>query len=283
MALKLGSTGIGSLYLGSTKISEAYLGSVKVFGSAPALPPYTIRLKFTQGVTPTFSNGTAVQVSTSPNIWDLTYNNTSWYRILFSQTNLLEVIDANTTGVADMEGMFSNCTALTTVPLFDTSSVTTMINMFSDCTSLTTVPLFNTSSVTTMRDMLNGCTALTTVPLFDTSSVTEMARMFFLCTSLTTVPLFDTSSVTNMAFMFNGCKALTTVPLFDTSSVTEMGYMFSGCKNVQSGALALYQQASTQANPPSIYYACFLNCGSLTVTGAQELAQIPSSWGGTGA
>lgn len=58
-------------------------------------------------------------------------------------------------------------------------------------------------------------------------------------------------------------------------------YTFGQCINVESGALALYQQMSTQATPPSITSHCFTNCSSQTVTGAQELAQIPTSWGGT--
>jgi surface protein len=91
----------------------------------------------------------------------------------------------------------------------------------------------------------------------------------------------NTSSCTRMRYMFAYCSSLTTVPLFDTSSCTDMSYMFKSCTNVQSGALALYQQASTQATPPSNYSGCFESCGSNTVTGRAELAQIPTSWGGT--
>lgn len=57
MSIKLGNTSIGSLYLGSTKVSAAYLGNVKVYEAAPVLPPYTMRLKFTEGVTPAFGSG----------------------------------------------------------------------------------------------------------------------------------------------------------------------------------------------------------------------------------
>ena len=83
--------------------------------------------------------------------------------------------------------------------------------------------------------------------------------------------------------MFRNCHSLTAVPLFDTSKVTNMQSMFNECINVQSGALALYQQASTQANPPLLHNSTFYNCGSNTQSGAAELSQIPSSWGGTGA
>jgi surface protein len=78
--------------------------------------------------------------------------------------------------------------------------------------------------------------------------------------------------------MFQYCTSLTSIPLFNTSSVTNMSSMFDGCTNVQSGALALYQQASTQTTPPSTHDQTFQNCGSSTTTGAAELAQIPSDW-----
>jgi surface protein len=121
----------------------------------------------------------------------------------------------------------------------------------------------------------------------NTTGITNMYNMFGnesgFTVPLTSVALFDTSSVTNMSGMFAGCSSLTSVPLFDTSSVTDMSWMLNYCANVQSGALALYQQASSQSNPPASHDGAFTNCGSNTVTGAAELAQIPSSWGGTGA
>lgn len=195
----------------------------------PVLPPYTLRLKFTEGVTPTFSKGTGVQVSSSPNIWDLTYENINWGGLLSNQSDLLEVLGANTSNVTQMGTMFYLCTSLTSVSLFDTSNVTNMNSTFSNCTSLITVPLF------------------------------------------------DTSNVTDMWGMFLRCSSLTAVPLFNTSNVTDMRSVFRECRNVQTGALALYQQASTQANIPS-HSLTFNKCGSNTQTGAAELAQIPSDW-----
>mgnify|MGYP003488503029 CR=1 FL=1 len=59
MSISLGSTNFGSLYLGSTQVAEAYLGSVKVYGPAQPpleLPPYTMRLRYDQGVTPTYDS-----------------------------------------------------------------------------------------------------------------------------------------------------------------------------------------------------------------------------------
>ena len=112
----------------------------------------------------------------------------------------------------------------------------------------------------------------------NTTGVTNMNHMFYACYRLTTVSLFDTSSVQNMLGMFKECKALTSVPLFNTYSVTQISYMFDGCYNVETGALALYRRASTQANPPSSHIKTFNGCGVNTTTGAAELAQIPEDW-----
>jgi len=157
-------------------------------------------------------------------------------------------------------------------------SGTSFADFLRGSSNITEVLGANTEGITNMNFMFMYCNELTTVALFDTSSVTSMICMFLGCTSLTSVPLFDTSSVTSMNSMFSNSTSLTTVPLFDTSSVTNMQSMFNGCINVESGALALYQQASTQANPPSNHTSTFKDCGSNTVTGAAELAQIPSDW-----
>ena len=234
MPLYFGSNKAGSLYLGSTKIGAAYLGSVKVYGpSQPVLPANTIRCKFTSGYTPTFGDSQTL-VDSTDNIWDIYKSGPDWSALFDSNTQLEEVIAANTTGVTRMSTMFYLCTHLASVPLFDTSSVVTMSTMFANCTNLVSVPLF------------------------------------------------DTSSVVSMSGMFSGCTSLVSVPLFVTSRVTDMNDMFNRCYAVESGALALYNQASSQANPPTSHRGTFKDCGRDTVTGAAELAQIPASWGGTG-
>lgn len=130
---------------------------------------------------------------------------------------------------------------------------------------------------------LLASSALVEVLGANATGVTSTSSAFVACRYLTTLPLFDTSSVTNMGAMCQACQSLTSIPLFDTSSVTAIDYAFMGCNAVESGALALYQQLSTQATPPSYHNNTFSDCGSNTVTGAAELAQIPSEWGGTGA
>ena len=262
MSLSLGNTTIGSIYLGSTKIGAAYLGNVKLYQSGDpynplGLPAYTIRCEFTEGVTPTFAYGTGVQVSASPNVWDLTYVNTSWNRLLRNQTDLLSVLGANSTGVTAFEYTFGGCSAMTDVALFDTTAVTTTKGMF------------------------NGCNHVTNIPLYDLSNDTKMTEMFKSCNALTSLPLFNTHNVTHMDSMCEGCYNLVSLPLFDTTSVYNVTRAFYSCRHVESGALALYNQMSSQTTPPTYYPDCFYWCGKQSTTGAAELAQIPTSWGGT--
>jgi len=273
----------------------------------PNFPSKFLKLRYNDGIDPrTASNvvGSFVQLSSSPNIWLWIYNNTSWsyaFRSKNYSSELLEVMDGNATGVTNMRYMFSSdaltavsiantssctnmrcmfqsCTSLSSISLLDTSRVTYMSWMFQGCSALTSVPLLNTSNVTDMYCMFRDCTSLITVPLFDTSSVTDMGEMFYGCSALTSVPVFDTSLCENMNAMFVNCSSLTTVPLLNTSSCTDMAYIFANCYKVKSGALALYQQASTQTTPPTYHNQAFLFCGRDTTTGAAELAQIPFGW-----
>jgi surface protein len=45
--------------------------------------------------------------------------------------------------------MFSNCTNIQTIPLFNTSNVTSMFNIFQSCQSLNSIPALSTASITT--------------------------------------------------------------------------------------------------------------------------------------
>lgn len=150
----------------------------------------------------------------------------------------------DTTQVTNMSHMFSNCSSLVTLNLyeFDTSNVTDMSSMFEGCNSLGTIEIgkmhmskFDTSKVTNMRSMFSGCSSLIAIDLsnFDTSKVTNMNSMFSGCKTIKNLDVwyFDTAQVLDMGSMFYGCEALTTVSVcyFDTSKVTRMSKMFYWC------------------------------------------------------
>lgn len=240
MSIYIGNNKYKEISLGSNKISEVYLGSIKVYQVA------------SPGPTPPVLPANTVRVRTS-------------------------------NGNPPIKDRYTSYETATLVPgttdVYDVYKSGTDIRRFlRGSTNVVEILGANTTGITDMQYMFYGCSSLTSISLFDTSSVTNMTFMFSGCSSLTSAPLFDTSSVTNMSSMFNDCSSLTFIPLFNTSSVTNIGYMFQRCTNVESGALALYQQASTQTKPPTSHTATFRNCGSNTTTGAAELAQIPSNW-----
>ena len=187
-------------------------GDVTVGGSFSYVDPYnplglpnrTMRLKFNDGVTPSISGATLTRVSTSPNVWDMYYNNSNWNAML-EQKGVIEVLGANMSTVTQFKWLFKN----------------------------------------------NN----------------NMVR----------IALFDTGSATSLNSMIFGCSSLESIPLFPTQSCSDVDYFAGSCSSVQSGARALYQQLSTQSVSPS-HTGTFTNCGVNTVTGAAELAQIPSDW-----
>ena len=201
---------------------------------------------------------------------------------MFSGSGITSASLSNTGGVTSFDYAFGNCDDLVSVNLFDTSAATTTHGMFSGCASLTTVPQFDISHSTDVHNMFRNCTQLTSVPLLDTSSATRFDYMFYNCSALTAIPLIDTSNAVNMIYMCSYCTSITEVPLLDTSSVNNVAGMFENCVNVETGALDLYNQLSSQSVPPQYHSYCFKDCGSNTTSGAAELSQIPSSWGGTG-
>lgn len=146
-----------------------------------------------------------------------TFNSSKYNFDIFSKS-LTELIldDVITSGVTDMQNMFSGLSGLTSlnVTSFDTSNVTSMRWMFGHCNGLTelNVGYFDTSNVTDMYSMFNGCKSLTSLDLgaFNTRQLTDITAMFRDCSSLTelTMSNFDTTNVTATTNAFMGCKAL---------------------------------------------------------------------------
>lgn len=204
---------------------------------------------------------------------------TSFDSFLRGCSRLSSIPAFDTSSAIDMEYMCSGCISLNTISLFETNKVENMSYMFSGCIALSSVPAMDTRSLTQANHMFDGCSSLSSIYLMNLQSVVYASGMFKNCISLTTVPLFDLRHVVDAGEMFSR-SGLTTLPLFRTYNMDNVGYMFNSCTNVESGALALYQQMSSQAIPPTYHQNCFLNCGLHTTSGAEELAQIPTAWGG---
>ena len=126
------------------------------------LPPNTVRVRTNDGNVPYKGGNTSYETATlvtgTTDVYDVYKSGTSFRYLLGQSTNVVEVLGANTTGITNMSSVFTTCTSLTTVPLFDTSSVTDMSYMFNGCSNLTSITLFDTSKVTNMNSTFNNCT-----------------------------------------------------------------------------------------------------------------------------
>lgn len=202
------------------------------------------------------------------------------FRFLFSKSDY----DPTVAGVASGGTWQKVDTAAANVwdwTLNDSTIGTQFSNAFQDPDNLVSIIAAGTLSWTTIYQTFNNCTSLIYVCDLNTPDVTSLNGSFFGCTRLKVTPKINTSKVTIFYSCFSGCTGLKKIGPFDTRRASNVSAMFSGCVNVEEGALALYQQMSTQTTPPSLVTNCFLNCGKDTETGAAELAQIPASWGGT--
>lgn len=244
-----------------------------------------------------------------------TRNVTTMRQFLAGCFHLKEVPLFNTCTVTSMQSMFSGCYELITVPAFNTSNVTNFDGTFSNCHSLKTVPSLDTSKATTLNSMFQHCYELETVGTYDASSATDIERMYAFCeklkrvnpmpvkagcnmsrvfdtivessstqyqSSLEEIPNWDWTKASTLAKVFRGCTALTSIPDMGVpKNAATCASMFENCPNISSGITRAYNNLSSSTSSITTYTNTFKNCGSNTVPGAAELAQIPADWGGT--
>jgi surface protein len=179
--------------------------------------------------------------------------------------------------------MFNGCHSLTTVPELPATTLESSCYayMFRNCTGLTTAPELPSTTLASYcyQAMFYGCNSLESIDVskFDTSKVTNMNNTFY-SIYIRNLPQIDTSNVTDMRGICGWCRYLREIPLLNTSKVTRFSNAFMNCYSVSSGALALYNQISSQTTPPTDHSQAFADCGRDTTAGAAELAQIPSDW-----
>jgi hypothetical protein len=161
-----------------------------------------------------------------------------------------------------MDSLFRNSYLYNIANAFDTSTVTDTSYMFAQ--------IANYSGE---------------LPMFDFSHSTEITGMFHMSSSFEYIPDYDFSSARGMiTYLCEYCTHLKRVPdfTFTVNNITLADACFHMCGAVESGALSMYNKLSASTSITSHQWA-FGGCGSDTTTGAAELAQIPASWGGTGA
>ena len=155
--------------------------------------------------------------------------------------------------------MFSGCSSLTSVTMFDTKLVSNMSSMFRGCSSLESLDLssFNTSNVEDMSSMFEGCSSLESLDLssFNTSNVKDMYEMFKDCSSLTSIDVSSfriKDSYSSLQKMFYGCSKLETIYASSEADWSNVRYdesknMFYGCESIKGGNGTTYASNKTSS------------------------------------
>ena len=144
------------------------------------------------------------------------------------------------------EGMFYNCTSLTTAPA-ELPAMALKANcyqgMFFGCTSLTTAP--KELPATTLADycysnMFNGCKALTTAPKLPATELKNYCYedMFKNCTSLTTAYVKAAYTTTGHAcdYMFINCTNVATSTFYSDDAANWKSNFSASLSNWQTAA-----------------------------------------------
>lgn len=192
----------------------------------------------------------------------------------------------NLPNVTSLQYLFSNCKTTSTITLNLSSSFTAATNRVFSFYNRSVVPEIIITGATGMTSTAYLSTTARKYTFTDWNPAgVDCSSMFNENSSLQEVSFPTNAKVTNSYQMFNNCTGLTSIPAnLDLSAVTDTTSMFSGCTAIESGALSMYNYLSTKSIPVTSYTNCFTNCGSSAAQDATihaEMAQIPTSWGGT--
>ena len=293
---------------------ELWYNQNKVFPITSELPARTMRFDFKYDhfnpITDLtdYSSSGLIWTHVEDDIYDFYYDNPVWsYNYvdkssaqgLFNiyktgntypmSNHQFDVIDSNLTGVTVLNRLFNSANQVKNCVLKHTESVTDFTSMFYHNTMcLQSVSSIDITSAESLDTFYNGKGAYASCNTFVftrnpsvQAPVCSMKNSFYgSIAEYVTLP--DTFKPGYCYHTFENSKLKMVPSNFDVSSVSNVEGMFKTTTLVESGALAMYNKLSALDPLPTYGTGTFENCGSDTVTGAAELAQIPSSWGGTG-
>jgi hypothetical protein len=192
------------------------------------------------------------------------------------------ILPATTLASNCYNGMFRDCTSLTTAPELPATTLAEdcYTSMFLGCTSLTTAPELPATTLASncYNQMFSGCTSLMTAPELPATTLKGncYAFMFQGCTNLTTAPELPATTLANYCYryMFDGCTSMATAPELPATTLVDYcySYMFQGCTGLVT---APELPATTLTN--NCYNRMFNGCTSLTTAPVLPATTLASS------
>lgn len=188
-----------------------------------------------------------------------------------SKTMTISTSDITMHTGSDASYLFSGLTGLqdiTGLTLLNTSKCVNMAGMFSSCSALTSVDLsnFETDKVTNMSLMFAYLRAMTTLDLtsFRTDNVRGMGGMFRgtdrnTRNSLTSIAFGEHFNIPNnksfaYTFAFTNLSGALDLSMFRSTNLQDLEYMFESSPNITSVDLSGLGENSTLFFAPSVFY-----------------------------
>lgn len=180
---------------------------------------------------------------------DVEISATQLVSLFYNFNNLKSVNIKFTSAPTTMQKMFKDCGSLQEINFsnLDTSLLTNTSAMFSSCSSLINVPIFDTSNVTDMSNMFgNNTHTFTTAPNYNTQNAQDMGGMFYQNQDLINVPIYNTSSVQTMRNMFYECTSLSNSSLNNILQMCANAINYTSTKTLSYIGLSSEQIATCQ-------------------------------------
>jgi hypothetical protein len=145
----------------------------------------------------------------------------------------------NLTNTANVGGLFSGCSALTTIGTLDLQALFAQnANIFSGCSALKTIGTLNISKLTNSSYMFRGLQSLEAINNMITTSVSmnNANYMFADCPKFTTLPSnFDASTIGTANSMFENCTSFNIdISKYNWSNMTSCTSMLKYCTSLNS-------------------------------------------------
>ena len=219
----------------------------------------------------TFQNCSALTSANGLQGCTFSYASSLFYRCT-SLADVSALAEATfTSSVTNINGMFSDCSALTsTVGLqtIDVSNMTQLNSVFSGCSSLTNlsgIAAWNPYQVKSVNYLFYNCSSITSFAALQnwiTGQLTSATQTFRGCSSLINLEGligFNVGQCTTLSYLFADCTALTDITditLWYIGICTNLSYMFYNCSSLASIAPLRGWYVAKLTNMTYMFYGC---------------------------
>lgn len=190
---------------------------------------------------------------------DLNFPNVTNAAWTFGETQITKVPNLSFPKATSAQGLFQNCSKLTTILGLNIPKITYIDKMFKGCSNLENIPVLDLSYALNINYLFQGCSKIKTVKLVnvpDRNFYDGTVYVFNNCTSLERIERTNNPLCRGNCDNFaSGCTSLIEFDQ-DTSKVTSFYHMFDGDTSLET--IKTIDGTASQG-----FASTFLNCSAL--------------------